>query len=154
MSDAEARRRLEELLLAVDGLEAQDLRGRLQWLEDAALTAEQLDLGEAGARGALDLKAALGAVVQFASSSMNDAALLRMEAVFQTLVVRGTTTLLQAIAADYHAIARVHGAPKRAEAEELGRAFDELADAVARGRKPPARTAERIEAVRRSLDGG
>lgn len=151
MSDAEARRTLAALLLDADGLAERDLRGRLQWLEDAALAAEQLDLGPDAARGALDLKAALGAVVQFASSSMNDEAVLQLEVVFRALVARGTSTLCRAVAEQYRAIAKERAAPKRAEAAEMAAVFDEIADATENGRAVAPKTAARLDAVRRSL---
>jgi hypothetical protein len=143
----EAHAHLTRLLAeANDVAHSTDLRTRLQWLEDAALAAEACDLGEHGARGALDLKAALGATLRYAkakasaraaSSHFDDAAALdQLEALVRTLIERGTSTLFAALADEWSALAGK--GPMRAQAQLLADALRALSLAAARGEDPPA----------------
>ncbi len=136
---------LAQLLAQAQGLQAMDLRARLQWLEDTALAAEQADLGDAGALGARDLKAALGAVLKFSQGPMDEASLTELEAIMRALTTRGLVTLCKALSLSWAEIAGV--GPRRAEAHELAVAYDEIARALARGAPVPERAIARIADV-------
>jgi hypothetical protein len=125
--------------------EKQGLRERLQWLEDAAaLTeAEARTLGEPAARAALDLRAALGAVVGFAQKGAPAEERLALEAVVRALTRRALHTLYAALTQSYARLGKEPG-PYRAEARALAEGYAELTEAIQLGREPKAKTLERL----------
>jgi hypothetical protein len=144
---------LEDALVRARDLESMDLRARLQWLEDTALAAEQLDLGDDGARGVLDLKAALGALLKLSQGPVDERAIAEAALLVRMLTQRATSTLLRAVAAQHRAMSTTRGAPRRAESHLLAQAFDEMAKAVAKGEPIPQSTIDKIAEVRRAAFG-
>lgn len=144
---------LVELVAKVDRAFDGGLASQLQWLEDAAAALEVAELGDDGRAAALDLRAALGAVVLFsrdASNARDPKALLELEAVVRAHTARGLLTLYRAVAAGLHELAQEKG-PSRAQVNELALAFDALVKGQERGEAPSAAALRRLEEVRASL---
>jgi hypothetical protein len=138
---SDALQRLESLLRpAAAGLEQLELEQKLQWLEDAAEALEALDLGEAGRTGALHLRAALGAFVQWAEDPQRESerALADLELLTRALVNKGLTGM-------YRGLAQAYG---ELGLEDVGQAFLDAAGAVERGQPIPPSVTERLEKAR------
>jgi hypothetical protein len=123
------------------------LADRLQWLEDAARLATEAssELGEAGDRAALDLRAALGAIITWARGPKDPATLVDLEATVRTFTRRALYTLYTALAGAYAGLSKQ--GVQRGDAEKLAAIYKELADAVRLGVEPKAATRAKIEAL-------
>lgn len=154
MTAAADTQKLEELLAAAPDVATRGLRERLQWLEDAAAAAEQAELGDEGAAGALHLRAALGAFVRFSqadAATHNDPrAIAELDALVRMLLARGTLALYRALADHYDDLVHER-APHRAACAEVRDAFREAARAVERGEAVSAATRARLASARASL---
>lgn len=143
-------RALEEVLLRLPEDATSDLAAQLRWLEELILAAEQAtELGPEGARAALDLKAALGAIVLYARGSRTEADRLALEMALKTLVARALYTLYGALAATYGELAKE--GPLRVECRELARLWGSVQRAVERAQPIPKNVVARLEALRTKI---
>ena len=140
---------LEDLLIA-GATPSADLHARLQWLEDAAAAAEAADLGDDGRVGALHLRAALGAIVQWTRGPQDPATLVELDAVVRLLIARGTLALYRALAAAYAALVDAR-APHRAACVEAKDAYLALARAVEKGTPVGDDVVDRLTRIRATL---
>jgi hypothetical protein len=145
---------LEQLLARVGGLGDLPLREQLQWLEDTAAAAERADLGDAGDDAALQLRAALGAIVKLSqTASPTPEQLAEGQLVIRTLMARGTLALTRALAETWRALAHEKH-PQRTACMAVADAFDDVARAVQQGRPIPADVVARLRAVDAGLKAG
>lgn len=139
---------LEQLVARAGALGAMTLREQLQWLEDTAAATEQADLGDEGEQAALQLRAALGAIVKLSQQQPppTPQEIAEGQLVVRTLMARGTLALTRALAETWRALAHEKH-PRRAACMAVADAFDDLARAVQQGRPIPPEVADRLRAV-------
>ena len=142
---------LDDVLARVADLTQGDLRAQLTWLHDASTALEHEDLGDAGARAALDLKAALGAVVVWSKGAQDPSTLVELQAVVRTLTTRGLVALYQALSSTWSEIAARKG-PHALHARRLADAYKALAGRVGRGEPVPADVVTTLRELRATLD--
>lgn len=161
---AQARARLEAVLLEAQSLDGGDLKQRLLWLERAADAADAVHAEDAasndgknadddGKDAGLHLRAALGAIIQWSRGPKDPATLPALDAVVRTLLNRGLLGVTRSLAASYDALvdARV---PHRAACAEARDALLEMARALEKGLPPPPSATARFARVRASLVDG
>lgn len=142
---------LVELVQRMDAAARGGVKAQAQWLEDAAVAIDAAQLGDEGARAAVDLRAALGAIVHWARGPKNPSTLPELEAVVRTFTARGVVSLYGALSASLDELA-AHRAGNRAVCAELSQVFAGLREAQMEGRPPPRALIERLDAARRELD--
>jgi hypothetical protein len=139
---------LERLLLDARALGTADLRARLRWLEAAGQAAEAVAWNnDEGRQGALHLKAALGALVQWSQGPKDPGSLVALDAVVRTLTTRGYLSMLRSLADAYDDLVDAR-APHRASCAEARDALRALHKSVEKGQPPPPSVAERLAAIR------
>ena len=144
---------LEQLVARAGALGAMTVREQLQWLEDTAAATEQADLGDEGEQAALQLRAALGAIVKLSQHpSPTPTDIAEGQLVVRTLMARGTLALSRALAETWRAMAHEKH-PRRAACMAVADAFDDVARAVQLGRPIPAEVVEQLRAVDASMKG-
>jgi hypothetical protein len=138
---------VEALLVCFPQVASMDLRGRLMWLESIsiALADARNDFGEAGDRAALDLRAALGAIIVYANSAQSKRDLLTMELTVRALLARAMALLYGALSDAYKTLA-ITG-PHASECRTLSRVFKDVQRAVKRGDPIPPVTLRKLEAL-------
>ena len=139
--------RLTALAGGMDAAFAGGVQTQLQWLEDTAQALDAADLGDEGKAAALNLRAALGAVVHWARGPRDEKTLPELEGVVRTFTTRGVVALHRALAAGMRALADAR-APQRAVCLDLASIFDALATAQENGAPPPVDVLERLTAAR------
>jgi hypothetical protein len=144
------------VLERVGDLASGDLRAQLTWLHDASQALENEDLGEGGARAALDLKAALGAVVVWSQGPQDPSTLVELQAVVRTLTTRGLVSLYQALSSTWADLASRKGPrgsdPNRLAAHQLADAYRTLAVRVGRGEPVPTDVVTTLRELRATVD--
>ncbi len=144
-------RRLEGLLTQRVTRPPADLAGQVAWIEAVSEAAADPALGDAGARAAQDLKAALGAIVAYARSPQQAAQALALEATVRTLTARALATLYGALADTYAALAatsRSHVAVLK----EVASLFRAHQAAVVAGRPEAPEVSERLARLVQKLE--
>jgi hypothetical protein len=138
---------LEDLLLDFVGEAPAELRAQLTWLERASIAASEADLGEAGDSAALDLRAVLGAFVEFSRSPQGKGEQLALELTVKTLLTRALHTLYAALAETYRELGQADTdlAP---ECRELARLWSQLQHSMEKGKPIRAQILRRLEAIR------
>ena len=150
--------RLTAILAFANDASHGDLRARLQWLEDASLAADSCAVDDDRLKkGALDLKAALGAIAKYATELDRSAHtgspkpdVDQLEAVVRVLIARGTSSLFASLSDAWSELASE--GPMRAQAKLLADAFRSLATSTARGEPPSSSALAKIAEVASSLD--
>jgi hypothetical protein len=137
---------LERVLLDARDLGDADLSARLRWLEAAGNAADAAALDDEGRSGALHLKAALGAIVQWSQGPRNPDSLVALDALVRTLTARGYLAMVRSLAESYDALVRVR-APHRAACAEARDALRTLAQSIEKGRPPPPAVAARLASI-------
>jgi hypothetical protein len=138
---------LETLLLAFPSPES-DFKARLEWLEALALaTSRAEELGDSGARAALDLRAALGAFVEYARSEKTPADDLALQLAVKALISRALHTIYGALASAYKELATADTAHDL-ECRELAKLWAEAQRALERGTPIPRVTIQKLEELR------
>jgi hypothetical protein len=142
---------LESLLLRFG--EGDDLRSKLQWLEDAAFAASAAtsDLGEPASRAALHLRAALGAFVEFSRGPQGDHERLALEMSVRTLTTHALHDLYGALAQSYRELGEAD-TPYRAECRELSRLWSMLEHAIEKGHPIRGDVFKKLEAIRARVE--
>ena len=142
-------RALEDLLLRFGEDAPSDLGSQLKWLEDAsqAATSAAAELGEPADAAALDLRAALGAFVEFTRGPQGPGELMALEITVKALIARALHTLYGALSETYLALGK-EDIERAKDCRELARLWSSLQKSVATG-KPLRR--DLIEKVSRTL---
>jgi hypothetical protein len=148
--DDAALQALQRLLLDVKALGPASLRERLRWLEAVATAAEAVALDDAGRVGALHLRAALGAIVQWSQGPKDPDGLVALDALVRTLTTRGSLALMRSLASTYDELVAAR-APQRAACVAARDALQALARSIEHGRPPPPALAARFVDLRASL---
>ena len=126
--------RLESLLFAAQTVEESgDLAAKIQWVEDVAACIQ--GLGKPGERAALDLKAALGAIVLYSKGKRTPEDRLAMEATVRTFSARGLYGLYGVLHDQYRELSL--SGPHAKRARELAQIFLELQKSMGSGQKIP-----------------
>jgi hypothetical protein len=141
---------LERVLLEARDLGTADLRARLRWLEAAGVAADAAALNDEGRAGALHVKAALGAIVQWSQGPKDPDSLVALDAVVRTLAARGYLAMLRSLADAYDDLVDER-APHRAACAEARDALRALAKSVEQGQPPPPAVAARLAAIRDAM---
>jgi hypothetical protein len=141
-------RALEDLLLELAEAAPADLPSQLAWLERASTAAAEAELGEAGQAAALDLRAALGAFVEFSRGPRGRGEQLALEMTVRTLITRALHTLYAALSETYAALGRSDEQELGAECRELARLFGLLARNVEKGKPIRPEIMRKLEAMR------
>jgi hypothetical protein len=147
VSDERTMRAL--LALTSSGRPAHDaaLPEQVRWLEELTRVAASA-LDDAPAQAAItDLRAALGAVVQWGRGPRTPESLVELELVFRALVARGSVGLYEAIARELRALADV-SAQQNAEREACRSAADAYTDAARALAEGRAVSAAHLQAMR------
>ena len=124
---------------------ADDLGARIQWIQGLVVAVENEDLGEVGAAVALDLKAALGAVVAWGRGPRDAESLLHLQALIAALLARATSTLYRVLATHWRSLVGDVD-----DAGVIAEAFESAAAAIAEGRDVPAEVQARLSAASRA----
>ncbi len=150
MTTSDPLLRLEQKLLEAKSLGTADLKTRLQWIEDAAIAADDAALDDDGHTAALHLRAALGAIVKWSQGPKDPSTLVELDALVRTLMARAQLGLLRSLANSYDALVEAR-APHRAACVEARDALRAMARALERGEPVPAEVNARFERIRQSL---
>jgi hypothetical protein len=120
------------------------LLAQLEWIDKTATAVASADLGVAGAQAALELRAALGAIVAFAQGRKGDAELAVLTATVRELTQRALATVCRALAAAYEELAAFGEGADAARARRLAPVWRDFAQALAERRAPDATLLERL----------
>lgn len=146
-NDDDGRAALGRVLVDADAAARGPLAAQVDWLRAASRAVRDAELGDDGARAALDLDAAIGAVVAWSRGDRSDDTLVELQALMQALLTRALATIATATAGAWREVATDED--QRIAATEMAAILDDVARALQSGLGVPSSTAARIEAVRR-----